>query len=219
MPRAKMTMQDVASERVALDAIQQWIPPKTEKTIAREQSRKKWWENYRTVVSNRDVRRLNGTVKLPAPRRLAPLTTTHGPTREREEEIWNRIYQRRDRRAMDAQNKSLEEHLKEKARAEANREVQHESSVPKEKLEAAKKAIMTKWKDKFSTMQQGFLVIDSDRSGRISKEEFKRILATFNLNTIITGPVFDAIFNEMDTGKSQHHMTQILVYRMPQALV
>ena len=172
------------------------------------QDRKKWWNEYCSVVSARDKWRLEGSVPLmsiKSPRRLVPLQPADF-FEQKQEALWKRIGEKRDKRAMMQITRAMEEQQQATVeREEASKSIaakKARSLVSGEDLWAAKKAICQKWEDRFSTLHRGFLLLDADRSGTITRDEFKSIVLTFNLDSVVTGDVFDALFEELDEDNS-----------------
>ena len=170
------------------------------------QDRKKWWNEYCSVVSARDKWRLEGSVPLmsiKSPRRLAPLQPADF-FEQKQEALWKCIGEKRDKRAMMQITRAMEEQQQATVeREEPQINCREESTVAgiRRRFMAAT-AICQKWEDRFSTLHRGLLLLDADRSGTITRDEFKSIVLTFNLDSIVTGDVFDALFEELDEDNS-----------------
>ena len=162
--------------------------------------RKKWWNDYRTFVNVRDVRRLNGQVVMRSPRRLSPIRDRREASPEKETELWTRIYNRREKEAQKAETLRMMQQTQQQVQQEVARSgYVLPPGVTEAELEKAAYHIKHKWEDKFKTLQRGFLFLDTDRSGKIGREEFKQCVLSFNLDMQIKDGIFDALFNMIDS--------------------
>ena len=165
--------------------------------------RKKWWNDYRTFVNVRDVRRLNGQVVMRSPRRLSPIRDRRETSPEKEMELWTRIYSRREKKELAQKAETLR--LMQQTQQRVQQDVTRSGGswlppgVTEAEVENAAYHIKHKWEDKFKTLQRGFLFLDTDRSGKIGREEFKQCVLSFNLDMQIKDGIFDALFNMIDS--------------------
>jgi len=157
-----------------------------------------------------------------SPRRLLPLPElTVSP--EKEMQLWTRIMNKREAVALKAETARLqmeaERRMRESKMSLASRGTRGNLLPPglsQAEVDECMKHIKHKWEDKFSTLQRGFLFLDVDRSGKISQEEFKQCVLSFNLDMHIKDGIFDAIFAMVDVNNdgefSYEEMQKVFVF-------
>ena len=174
--------------------------------------RTKWWKDYALLNNNKQMQQLTAfraRQKQPSPRNLAPLAVNAGASVQMHPPpgapltllTARPMLPSTPRAAISrasSSHRSFRSAASSRASPACSTSARFEGASPGS-LRQAQQLIRRKWKERFSTVQRGFLLIDGDRDGKITKAEFRLCVVMMNFDTLFGDSMINTLFDSVDS--------------------